>query len=391
MIGRNELIELVSEFGLDVNIIEKDYVLGWILAGISQQNLLSQNLIFKGGTCLKKCFFETFRFSEDLDYTVVNPEYLDSTLLKQNFITLAEWIYNEAGIEIFHDGIRFSRYENPRGNISVEGKIPYRGPLKRQGDLTRIKLDLTHDEILVLPPVVRKVNHTYSDLPSGGIDARCYAFEELFAEKIRALAERKRPRDLYDVIHLYRHHNLFQNPSLIMSALEKKCSFKGIAVPTMDLFVNAIEESDLKVEWSNMLAHQLPVLPFFDSFWEELPKLLAWLHGTNRSPTLPSIFSNELVNLDWKPPEMAQAWRNGVPLEMIRFAATNRLCVSFQYLGDTQVVEPYALRKSLNGMLILGATKIGSKELQTYPVLDIKKVKVELLHFVPQFKIEMTP
>ncbi len=36
----------------------------------------------------------------------------------------------------------------------------------------------------------------------GGIDILCYAFEEVFAEKIRALAERQRPRDLYDVIHL---------------------------------------------------------------------------------------------------------------------------------------------------------------------------------------------
>jgi len=64
-----------------------------------------------------------------------------------------------------------------------------------------IKLDLTTDEILVLETVKKSVHHPFSDDPVDGIKARCYAFEEVIAEKIRALAQRARPRDLYDVIH----------------------------------------------------------------------------------------------------------------------------------------------------------------------------------------------
>jgi len=107
VIDRVELISLVSEFGLDANVIEKDYVLGWLLAGISQQALLSRNLIFKGGTCLKKCFFETFRFSEDLDYTVTDQEYLNSETLNKLFLEVAEWVYDTSGVEIATDGIKF--------------------------------------------------------------------------------------------------------------------------------------------------------------------------------------------------------------------------------------------------------------------------------------------
>ncbi len=51
------------------DIIEKDYVLSWVLAGIHMHEATKNSWIFKGGTCLKKCYFETYRFSEDLDFT----------------------------------------------------------------------------------------------------------------------------------------------------------------------------------------------------------------------------------------------------------------------------------------------------------------------------------
>lgn len=52
-------MDFSREFGLTANVIEKDYVIGWTLAGISNHSELGSNWVFKGGTCLKKCFFET--------------------------------------------------------------------------------------------------------------------------------------------------------------------------------------------------------------------------------------------------------------------------------------------------------------------------------------------
>ncbi|MDP9013432.1 MAG: nucleotidyl transferase AbiEii/AbiGii toxin family protein [Pseudomonadota bacterium] len=49
---------------------------------------------------------------------------------------------------------------------------------------------MSRNNQLVLPAVDRPVGHPYSDLPEGGISARCYAYEEVFGEKVRALAER---------------------------------------------------------------------------------------------------------------------------------------------------------------------------------------------------------
>lgn len=66
MIEKQEISELARELSLDLHVVEKDYVLGWLLAGIAANPELSNGWIFKGGTCLKKCYFETYRFSEDL-------------------------------------------------------------------------------------------------------------------------------------------------------------------------------------------------------------------------------------------------------------------------------------------------------------------------------------
>ena len=69
MIGRPDIVERVAEWQLTEEVIEKDYVLGWLLWGIGTDPVLGDQWVFKGGTCLKKCYIETYRFSEDLDFT----------------------------------------------------------------------------------------------------------------------------------------------------------------------------------------------------------------------------------------------------------------------------------------------------------------------------------
>ena len=103
MISRREIIDTATAFGLNPHIVEKDYVLGWILSGIYRHSALRKKWIFKGGTCLKKCFFETYRFSEDLDFTLTDQAQLDEELLKSIFAEIGESIYEETGIEFPRD------------------------------------------------------------------------------------------------------------------------------------------------------------------------------------------------------------------------------------------------------------------------------------------------
>lgn len=69
MIEKQDILERAAEWQLRPEVVEKDYVLGWLLAGIATLPM-GTLWIFKGGTCVKKCFFETYRFSEDLDFSL---------------------------------------------------------------------------------------------------------------------------------------------------------------------------------------------------------------------------------------------------------------------------------------------------------------------------------
>jgi predicted nucleotidyltransferase component of viral defense system len=392
VIDKREIINFSRELSLAPNVVEKDYVLGWLLAGIAQHPELSSTWIFKGGTCLKKCFFETYRFSEDLDFTITEPAQLNSEFLTKAFTEIAEWVYETAGIEIAKELIRFDVYTNPHGGTSVEGRISFRGPMQRERDLTRVRLDLTADEVLVLEPVMRKVHHPYTDNPGEGIEVRCYSFEEVFAEKIRALKERLRPRDLYDVVHLYRHDNLRPDRQVIMETLHDKCQFKGITIPTAQDFMDHAGRDELQAEWGNMLGHQLPALPPFQEFWRELPTVFDWLHGIVEKaapPTFPVIARE--VDETWRMPTMAQAWNTRVPLEVIRFAAANRLCVNLGYQGTRRLIEPYSLRRTQDGNLVLYAVRHDNGEDRSYRVDRIEGAEATQQSFSPRYTIELTP
>jgi hypothetical protein len=141
VIDRQEILEFSRELGLASDIVEKDYVLGWVLAGIYGHAALKTEWVFKGGTCLKKCYFETYRFSEDLDFTLKNAEHLKQPFLDTAFAEVGAWIYEHSGIEVPADSIRFEVYTNPRGKTSVQGRVGYLGPMQRRGSVPRIKLN----------------------------------------------------------------------------------------------------------------------------------------------------------------------------------------------------------------------------------------------------------
>src|SRR5258707_15459339 len=229
-----------------------------MLAGIYAHEELAESWIFKGGTCLKKCFFETYRFSEDLDFTLRDEAQIDEAFLKRVFAEVGTWIYDATGIEIPADQQEFEIYRNPRGKLSCQGKISYKGPISPTRPLPRIKLDLTADERVVLPPVTAEIFHPYSDLPEEGMEVLAYDYVEAFAEKFRALAERTRPRDLYDVVNLYRNGEARPEPQRFSEVLCAKCEFKGIGFPSLaDL---ERHRADLEAGWIHMLEHQLPSL-----------------------------------------------------------------------------------------------------------------------------------
>lgn len=59
MIAKQDILDRAGEWGLRPDIVEKDYALGWLLSAFASDPVTSKLWAFKGGTCLKKCYFET--------------------------------------------------------------------------------------------------------------------------------------------------------------------------------------------------------------------------------------------------------------------------------------------------------------------------------------------
>jgi predicted nucleotidyltransferase component of viral defense system len=392
MISKDEILRIAGQLGLNPAVVEKDYALGWLLAGISATDRIADSWVFKGGTCLKKCFFETYRFSEDLDFTLQDGSHLDEAFLKDVFAEIGEWVYEQCGLEMPADRQDFDIYENPRGKKICQGKITFRGPVTPTAAASwpRIKLDLTADERIVLAPTRLPIFHPYSDAPDDDIIVQAYAYEEAFGEKVRALAERTRPRDLYDVINLYRNTDARPTASVLLDVLRQKCEFKGIAVPkAIDLDPH---RGDLEAGWEHMLRHQLQALPPVESFWDVLPEFFAWLES-GLAPEIPASYAaapGETI-LRERTLRLPVAPIFQSHLEVIRFAAANRLCVDLEYKGSTRRIEPYSLRRTKDDNIILHAWDTNKDGHRSYRVDRIQGASTTNQVFNPRYAVELTP
>jgi predicted nucleotidyltransferase component of viral defense system len=305
------------------------------------------------------------------------------------FTDVSAWIREESGVDLIIDDSVFRRRQNRRGNATTQARIAYRGP-NANNAMPKVKIDITSDEVVADRPAIRPIGHPYSDsLPMDSV--LCYSIEELFGEKLRALAERCRPRDLYDVVHMHRHPDLIGYALSVRSILSAKCQHAGIDLPTLESIQSSPHREELQAEWANMLGHQLPqpLVPF-DTFWSELGSVFTWLDGTQVTSPLPRAEIGEVS--DWIAPTAMASWRLGVPMELLRYAGANRLRVEIDYRAEQgrhgpRTVEPYSLRRTLDGNLLLYVVNDHGM-LRGYRVDRIAGIRPTTEPFTPRFRVE---
>jgi predicted nucleotidyltransferase component of viral defense system len=390
VISKQDILDRAAEWRLRPEVVEKDYVLGWLLAGLTTLPM-STLWVFKGGTCVKKCFFETYRFSEDLDFSLrPNAPYTQNEL-KGQLRELTARVSELSGLEFPPHLVEVKSRQNKQGQQTFEGRVAYRGPLAYPGS-PKVRFDVTRHEAIVDEPVERSILHPYPDeLPAGAV-VSTYSFEELLAEKTRALRERSRPRDLYDVVHLL--ENAPQDLDLIKvrRLFVEKCSRKGIAVPsTTELISIVASDAQLRSEWASMLAHQLPALPDLDALLSRLPAILGWVDEPSRP--LPETQLPQVRVAAGYAPVVAPGiryWGGGSPLETIRFAATNRLLLEFSYHGKHRRVEPYSVRQAATGNVLLYAWELEDGHIKAYKLDEMFRVTTTEQTFSPRYQVEIS-
>lgn len=217
MIKPGEIQQKANAVGVRDQQIEKDYILSWILLGITKHQHLSMAIVFKGGTVLKKVYFEDYRFSEDLDFTLLNGEISNEQIFEW-FKEAFEIIKEEANIPL--EIIDNNEYED--GGINFY--ISYIGPLGGQGNNKRVKVDISRSEQMVFEPVMNTVFIGYSDMEEHKL--LCYPLEEVLVEKMRSVMQRMQARDFYDLWYLLEEHEM--DIDFYVNEFDTKCRSKDL-------------------------------------------------------------------------------------------------------------------------------------------------------------------
>lgn len=69
MIQPGEIDQVSEKLGIHTSHVQRDYVHGWLLSLLFTSSPLGKLLTLKGGNCLRKGYFESGRYSRDLDFT----------------------------------------------------------------------------------------------------------------------------------------------------------------------------------------------------------------------------------------------------------------------------------------------------------------------------------
>lgn len=130
MIHYLELKEKSREFQIPISTIERDYAQNWILKHLSEIDM-----VLKGGTGIKKVFIDDYRFSDDLDFTLMSN--ISRENLSKQINASVKFAKRESGINFSEDDSVL--IENTNG---FEGNI-YFTILNRSRARLRIKIDIT--------------------------------------------------------------------------------------------------------------------------------------------------------------------------------------------------------------------------------------------------------
>ncbi len=158
-----------------LHIAEKDYFLAIVLKLITASPL-KNDLIFKGGTALYHCYLDQLRFSEDLDFSSkrksVSLDEARQMFTGQDYLSIKKDYFSPATIKI--------------------EKLQYNGPLALPNSL---KVEIDYLQNVLLPAKELKYNNVW------GVDffVKVMDIKEIAAEKIRAMSDRARYRDFYDL------------------------------------------------------------------------------------------------------------------------------------------------------------------------------------------------
>jgi predicted nucleotidyltransferase component of viral defense system len=331
MIDRNEIEAKAKEFEIHPANVQRDYIFGWLLYGIFTQSGLKDRIFLKGGNALRKGFFNSTRYSTDLDFGV--PDDIDANLLLQEINGVCDFVQEKAGVAFVKERNQVDEKFPPGENaplpdlrvyeVNVYFEDFYGNPEKFT---LKIAMDLTRFDRTIYEPVMVPLIHPYSDAAEIACQIRCMKLEEIIATKLKCLMQRQNAPDLYDYAYSIQLLGGSLNKDQVREALIQKTIFdknpfllKGI--------LGATDFGYFRDAWlkSIICAKQylMQVEEAIQTFTNHLEELFA------------GIQDNGYAQSTYFPVDARVA---------IMRAARTQTKLRIRYKGDDRIVEPYALK-----------------------------------------------
>lgn len=326
MIEREE-IEAQSKH-LDVHIpnVERDYVFGWLLKAFFEHPWLGHLLVFKGGNCMRKAYYPATRFSSDLDFSVTSA--IDAERFRQAVNEACLGAQDACGVVFETDKNTFEADRMiDTQRQAFKGKIYFKDFYGQDRNLTiSVKLDVTEFDRLLLPSVRRQLIHPYSDAAECQVDVQCMALEELLANKLKCLLQRRHSFDLYDLVYAaFFERSIEVDRSLVLSAFLRKTIFERSPGSAKQILLG-LPMAFFKGVWNKYIVCPAESRFDFDRVAEGFRSVIdlifgdAQARGFGPDPFYPAEFRNLILE-----------------------AGAGRRLLIITYDGHQRVVEPYSL------------------------------------------------
>jgi len=222
---------LTTETKFSPELLEKDYYLTRILHKIAEKQI--KDFVFKGGTCLNKCYLGFYRLSEDLDF-VYNKDVKNLTKiqikkildkLRRELFDILNELELKTNKELGEGWKMLTSKEDPK-IIGLEIIANYNSLI--DNSVQTIKLEVSFRKKLRKPTRMKAIKHEFIDalgqpILKKDVEIEAIDLTENFAEKFRALIIRKNiaVRDIYDIYFILKNRILKIDKEIINLILIK--------------------------------------------------------------------------------------------------------------------------------------------------------------------------
>ena len=204
-------------------MVEQDLIICRAMISIFSDEFLASQLAFRGGTALHKLYLSPQpRYSEDIDLVQINPGPIKPIMYRLGEVL--SWLPDRV--------TKQKRYNNTM-LFRVESEI---APVVQ----IRLKIEINcfeHFNVLGLTKVPFRMENSWF---TGEAELTTYHFEELLGTKLRALYQRKKGRDLFDLYMALQRREV--DVDKVLQCYKKYMEFVVDKTPSYKQFVNNMEE-----------------------------------------------------------------------------------------------------------------------------------------------------